>query len=536
MKRKILLVMIMLSMLCSAVFNGCAKTLPPAGTAEIDTLIVGTPNVIGKPTPADSYYVYIAATLSMMAPLYMTPDGKFEPRACDFTVSPDYTTFTFTMKEGLTWHDGKPVTIEDFKFTIDYRDAQEPSSFPLKRDKIESMSINGNSLTIVMNASYVTGLNDFTTLRLLPKHIYDGQTLASYEGMDANINCGPYRYSGYDADAGTLTFTRYDDYFGGKANVKTVIFKMYSNWDTMIMALLSGEVDMVNRYGNGVDPVYIPALQSRDDITLQVVNSAAIPSMLIFANDKAPGNDVNFRKAVASAIDFEFARTVLGSVNSVVGNTGIINSSTYGYRETEKNSYDLAKFAGHMAAYGATKEAGGYYYKNGEIVSLEITVRSDQSAYVRAAEIIANCLNVAGISCKIDALASNAYLLKVGSAPGNTPSAQAAVIAMTAAGVDFDYGFGTRYLYGPLEHAAQSGRIFDAAYLAIIEDFKKATSIEAYMSAARDIQDFYATNVPAVALYYDGYTYAYNSRLSGFREDATFGLLNISTWFTIKSA
>ena len=73
----------------------------------------------------------------------------------------------------------------------------------------------------------------------------------------------------------------------------------------------------------------------------------------------------------------------------------------------------------------------------------------------------------------------------------------------------------------------------DAAYAEIVDRLAPLPPWKS-ISAAADCQKYYAANTSSVALYWDCYIQAYNSRLSGFIIDGTFGLLNMPTWFSIE--
>jgi ABC-type transport system substrate-binding protein len=110
---------------------------------------------------------------------------------------------------------------------------------------------------------------------------------------------------------------------------------------------------------------------------------------------------------------------------------------------------------------------------------------------------------------------------------------QMMVTKFTAYGMSSGAGMGSAYMSGRGTSNGQ-GQIMDEAYAEIVARLGSAASMEEYYAAARDCQEYYAANMSSVALYWDCYIQAYNSRLSGFVIDGTFGLLNMSTWFSIE--
>ena len=75
--------------------------------------------------------------------------------------------------------------------------------------------------------------------------------------------------------------------------------------------------------------------------------------------------------------------------------------------------------------------------------------------------------------------------------------------------------------------------MYDEQFKTILSEMSEAKVMEDYEKAAGKMQDFYAEEVPFLALYWDNMMYAYSSGYENLTVDYTFGLNNANTWFTI---
>ena len=162
MKKKQLLSGVM-ALLLSASLCACGGSKTAEGTSEAagESSEAETSNTLseGTPVPGGSVVYGMTQDLASLDPhvdtdagtrdvvfnLYEglvkpTSDGGFIPAvASDYTISDDAKTYTFTLRDGITFHDGTPVTIEDVKYSIDrYAEIQgESSAFSSLVDSVE---------------------------------------------------------------------------------------------------------------------------------------------------------------------------------------------------------------------------------------------------------------------------------------------------------------------------------------------------------------------------------------------------------------
>lgn len=543
MKKTLALFLTLLMVISAAAFaGGCTgapaaepTAAPSASTAEptveptqepkntIDTVIVGTTAEILSANRSEYSFDVISGTLSQLAPVWIDETGAYQPLLCDYATG-DSRVWTLTVREGMAWHDGEPVTAEDIRFTLEYLDEQSGGGYADAYAGIRVL--DERTIELELAAPNPRQLASLTTLRILPKHIYDG--VADYttvENERANIGCGPYRFVRFDAAAGVAEFAANAAYPDGAPAAEHVLLQLFDSEDTMYMALKAGQIDMVYKYSGGVNPAVIADLEACADLTLLPVANTANSAVLIFNNSAEPFTNAAIRRAVAKAIDYAAFRATFGSAYAVASRAGFVPEGTYGYVETPVLERDLDAAKQLLQEAGCTDLDGdGVLEYNGNKLTFPVMLRGDKPAHQRYAELLKNNLAEVGIEMTLDVreVADFRELTE-------QQRAQTAVITgLTAYGMSMKQGLAALYLFG--ENPMGYGQVYDEGYRALLDRADAAADMDAYLAVAADIQNYYAETLPAVALFWDAHVQAYNSRFDGFVVDGTFGILNVQTW------
>lgn len=188
------------------------------------------------------------------------------------------------------------------------------------------------------------------------------------------------------------------------------------------------------------------------------------------------------------------------------------------------------------AAGYSEKNADGFYVDaNGTVAGFALTVNGDKATHVGYAELIKTNLEAFGIQVTLDAVDGTSYNAKTSNKfSENNITMEAAIYGYTAAGMGMGNGLASIYVDGT--HAVQGGcQVYDESFQAIQSKLSAATSIDEYKSAAGELQDFYAGDMPLVALYWDNMMYVHSSQYENVTVDYTFGLNNANNWFSITA-
>ncbi len=526
-----------------------AATTPTETTAApqtepeyaVETITVGTTAAIETAVYGEYNFDMLASGVSELPLVYQDTNGEFHPLLADFSTE-DGQTWTYTIREGMTWSDGEPVTAEDILFTLEYDQANGSANFEAQTDadgktteaKYTEYTVSPDkaSISLTLTTPNVRELSNMTSFRVMPKHIFEGKDSATE--AEARITCGPYVLESFSKEAGTLTFS-VNPYYPQKPNVKQIVYRLFGNEDTMYLALQQGDVDMVWSYSTGVAGTYQDVLAGDENVALINVAAANAPAVLAFNNAKGLFTDENLRQAVSYALDYDAFKTYFGSAYAQIPNRGFVPETTVGYKQTEQLTTDTAKAQEYMEAAGySEKNADGFYVNDaGQIASFTLTVNAAKEAHVGYAEMIKNQLEQFGIQVNLDAVDKDSYNAKTSNKfSENNITMEAAIYGYTAAGMGMGNGLGSIYVDG--NHAVQGGcQVFDEAFQSILSEMKSAKTIDEYYAGAAKLQDYYAAHMPLIALYWDNMMLAYASRLENVTVDAVFGLNNVNNWFTI---
>lgn len=210
--------------------------------------IAGDPNeTVNVITTSDRYGL---STIKMIySPLYMNnADGINYFLATGYSVSDDYTTFTFQLREDVTWSDGEPFNADDVVFTYTEMAKEENlgwaySQLVYPEGSVEIKKLDEYTVSFTFPFSTPTALEMLSQIFIMPKHIY--QEVEDYEHNDYNVNSvgtGPYKLVEYQAGS-YLKFEANETYFKGTPHIPNIVFRIIENSDTALLALQSGEID-----------------------------------------------------------------------------------------------------------------------------------------------------------------------------------------------------------------------------------------------------------------------------------------------------
>ena len=332
----------------------------------------------------DPHKAVAAGTKEVLFNLYeglVKPDssGELQPAiASDYSISEDATTYTFTLREGVKFHDGSMVTAEDVKYSID-RCADTTNGEPLVEaySNIKSVNIvDEKTVEVVLNTADSDFLANMTTA-IIP---------ASNENPDTNpIGTGPYKYVSRSPQE-NFVVEKFDEYWGTPANIENVTFRVCANADSIVMNLQGGSIDMFAR----LTTTQASQLGDQFDVLEGTMN---LVQALYLNNAVEPFNDERVRQALCYAVDPQGIMDLISD-----GKGTEIGSSMFPafekYYMPELNdvySQDFDKAKELLA------EAG---YPDG--FSFTITVPSNYQQHIDTAQVLVDQLKNIGVTAEIE--------------------------------------------------------------------------------------------------------------------------------------
>lgn len=358
---------LMACVLCASLFAGCSNPAPSNSSSstpssdsregEERVLTVsgngdfGFPSVYSISSKGQGYM-----TLSYVFDTLMWKDetGLVPYLAESYTVSDDHLTYTFKLREGVTFTDGEPFTAEDVKFTFDYM-KEHPYKWVSVSCVKEARVVDEHTVEVELNEIYVPFLSDVAgSLPILPKHIWENVTEPeSFTSPEAAISTGPFILDNYDSAAGTYTFKANKDYFYGEVQIDKLVIANVKGADAK-EALLSGEIDVAPNIA------YKPAMSLKDQQNITVLEGPGLSVTRLYLNfrDKALATK-EIRQAMYTAINRdEIVEKAYGGAG-YPGSAGHVQPGTPWYTADIKEYSYSAETAKQMLADAGAKDTDG---------------------------------------------------------------------------------------------------------------------------------------------------------------------------------
>ncbi len=322
--------------------------------------------------------------------------------ASDVNVSDDLTEWSVTLVEGVTFHDGEPLTSDDVAFSVEYYTTNpEASRFARDFRPVEDVVVHDDyNVTFVLsgpNAGFdVAALADAP---IIARHIWESVELPSehqFEG-DTNIGTGPYRLTEY-VEGQSYRFAANPDYFRGAPAVDELVVIVFADDAGAQAAIRTGEVDVIFER---IPPEQIDLLDAQDPLDV-ILGPEFTTQMINYDASKRPFDDVAVRQAINLAMDRQdFVDTVyLGA--ATVGSPGWIHPGHSVYNPGIATVYDPAAANALLDSNGYTDTDGdGVREFDGQPMSFEIITNASDSLRLRIAELTVEMLAAIGIETEV---------------------------------------------------------------------------------------------------------------------------------------
>lgn len=261
-----------------------------------DTLVIATANE--PPSVTTNQHNSIAGNYMNT----MTHNGLFKmnenmepvPDLVESYENPSDTEWLFHLKQGVLFHNGEEMTARDVK-----------ASLELCQQSLEVSQYGASTGTIEVVDDYTVKLTtDGPQSGLLSDLTHHGNFILPADliesGHDFNtepIGTGPYKMVSWNRGE-SLEFEAFDDFFGGAPAIKHITWRIIPEGSSRTMALETGEVDLIV----DVETTDMNRIAETDGMTLYS-EAGTSHNFMTINNEVAPFDNINFRKALASAID-----------------------------------------------------------------------------------------------------------------------------------------------------------------------------------------------------------------------------------------
>ena len=332
------------------------------------------------------------------------PNWRFDAPylAESFEVSEDGKTYTFHLYDNAIWTDGTPLTSEDVKFSIEYYKEHECPVTTPHVGNIVSVETPDEYTAVfqLANASASWIAVSLYNLVIVPKHIWSEVDDPLHFDNDDPVGAGPFKLSKW-VRGQYVEFDANEDFWLGRPYLDKVICVVIVSRDSRILAYKQGSIDQVTIQGNEV-----PAFLTLPNTTIYQTPDPGL-TVLGINNLKSPGNDVNFRRALAHTVDkvriaetlyYSYAKpndNYLTSPYNESGNWLSPNVRKYPYNLT------LASQLFDEAGYLDSDDDGYRNYPNGTKLTLSIETTGSIPTWIRAAEILIEDWKTIGFDAEV---------------------------------------------------------------------------------------------------------------------------------------
>jgi peptide/nickel transport system substrate-binding protein len=377
---------------------------------------------------------------------------------------------TFTLRKGVKFHNGDPLTAADVKFSIDTLKSKDLNSGQAGNfGAVDGATVvDDNTVTVNLNKIDPRILDTFANnLAIIPMKYYQSAGQAGF--ISKPIGTGPFKFDSW-AKGSAITLSKNEQYRdAAKVAMKKVTYRFIGDPAAQVAALLAGDIDGMPRYGAleslkqfQNDPRFSVAIGGTEGKTIMTIN-----------NKRKPFDDVRVRRALAAAIDRK----------------ALIDGAQEGYG-VPIGSHMVPSDAGYVDLTGVNPynpdKAKALLKEAGVAPPLNVTLTLPPIAYARkGGEIIASQLAKIGVVAKIENVEWAQWLS--GTFKGNYDL----TIVSHVEPLDFDRYGDPSYYYG-----------YDSkAYRDLLVAYNSTTDPKGRLKLLGDIQRQLATDSVAAYLF-----------------------------------
>ena len=396
------IVLILFCVFISFVLLGCGGNNEPVEVVDEEKLfIIARSNDAGT---LDAGYGYSESEIDLVYHLYeglvqfVDDDLNVGPALAEtWDVSDDGTVWTFNLRQGVKFHDGTDFNADAVVFSFmrvldeshPYYGLGDYSYFDyLLSEAVKDVTAKDEfTVEITLNEVFAPFL---TYMGLYSQFIGSPTAVEKYgdEYFKNPVGTGPFKLEEWKRDE-YIKITKFEDYWGQKPEIDTIVWKVVPEGSTRLMELQSGQVHAIKN----VMPEQLSTITSDNNLEFIRVPGANV-FYIALNHQTEPINNLQVRQAISHAIDFD---KLVDGIYEGLGTRAInpMPSTIYGFnKDIKPYAYDPGRAKELLA------EAG---YTDG--FEMDIHVFSGARTYigrpVDAAEVMANDLNKVGIKATV---------------------------------------------------------------------------------------------------------------------------------------
>jgi peptide/nickel transport system substrate-binding protein len=322
--------------------------------------------------------------------------------------------FVVTLRRGVTWNDGKPLTAADVKFTFETGKLEGSQFATMWKTGLTSVTTRGNvvSFNFKGTPNYQDWDNNMYSIPIVPRHIWSGYSATEIvsgntDAANKQVGTGPFKYGAGAGTSGTLQWNRRAGWWATKALGMRMpmqyLVDIHNTSNTAsLQNFLQGNIDLSNNFFPGVDKQIGGRIQTyykKPPYMLSANTAWLVPN-----TTHKPLNDKVFRRALATSININRIVTAdYGNIVAKADPTGLLPTWSKWIDKAQSKrlgfTYSVARAKTLLAGAGYRDTNGDGFVENkdGSNINLRIIVPNGWSDWMTAIQIIADSAKDAGI-------------------------------------------------------------------------------------------------------------------------------------------
>ncbi|MEJ3655084.1 ABC transporter substrate-binding protein [Actinomycetes bacterium KLBMP 9759] len=338
--------------------------------------------------------------------LWKDAAGRYGPGlALSFDRAPDDLTYTIPLRQGVTWHDGRPFTADDVVFTFEHQRAFATKLPPsiINRpnlanvDRVEATGPHEVRVALRSPDWTFEQFNVAAGMFVVPRHVWE--PVADPVGerrAELLVGTGPYRATSPADGTGAALYEAVDGHWAGRPSVARIEHRPV---DDELTALLAGELDLAGGVGPGTGLRPSALAPFRDRAQFRIIDSPGHTVTALYWNLAAGGAlaDGRFRRALARAVDRETINQRVFEGAGLVASPGLLPPDNPYHAPVEQIGFDRAAAEAELDAAGYRRGPNGTRRDlDGRPLSYELLVSRAQP--IAPVELVAADLGAVGVA------------------------------------------------------------------------------------------------------------------------------------------
>lgn len=396
------------------------EEIPPSPTIAVDdsptTLRIATSGFVDSFNPFTSIYLtptnairYMYENLVQFDAEDGSPTGGL---AEEWETNDDGSVWTYTLREGLVWSDGQPLTSEDVKWTLDQM-MEVPAMGTANGGLVASFdSVEApDERTVIINLTEPQAPNPGAEIPIVPKHIWEAiDNPTEYPNDSEVVGSGPFLLESYSQNQ-SFELVSNPNFWRGAPSIDRIQYVYYTNSDAMVQALRAGEIDFVT----GLTPTQFDALEGTENIATLSGIGRRYTSIAInpghqtrdgepFGQNHPALEELEVRQAIRQGIDIQTLFEQVLDSQGVIGTSFVPASFPDWHLRDDHPSimgFDPEAARAQLDEAGWVEGSDGIREKDGVRLTISLFVDASSPTEQSSAEFLAPWMSDIGIELAI---------------------------------------------------------------------------------------------------------------------------------------